>query len=742
MRPRADSARDPLWLTLAVALAAVVIQLPIFDRWFALLDEGYILQIADDVNRGAVLYRDVNVDAPFPGAFYLLAWWFRLAGSSILSSRVLAVAGFAVFAAASFRIARSLLSRPWALGVLALLFCYRVWAFPHWHIYSYSLVSATLVAVAVALIARWVDAPERRALPLVAGLVAGCAVLCKQDYGLAVSGLATLVLASIGLQQRRHDASSGASLVDGLAPALRFVGGGALVVVPALGYFAWHGALDELIHQAFLVPLSGAMAFSYTRLPDPWPLFAQDRALRAEIGSYFPSILATLWWGSIGTGHLYRNTYVWDLGLKVVYWAPLFVTGTALALWLGGIVRHARAGGHGAEVRRADAQRLVLLAWACGFLLAFNRPRDWVHLMMVYPPSLVVGAVLLERVARRLPRPAALVWSTACALPVAVLCAVSVALALDLRREVGYQLATPRGGVRSDPRNGPIIDELLAYVDAHVPPGEPLPVYPVQPMLTFLAGRDAAGGFHVIWPVQDPSRDDKIVADLERRQPSTIVYSLSQYAHLGAFQNNAARLFGYLVDNYAIARVLSREPHGPLLAILGRRGVPPPGTSLLGAATPGGALAPTRWPFAHVLTQPVTLEAEPAPSFLKVAVPPQGATLELAVGINPERWLGLKSGPFRFAAAVLTTRASNDRGQRKLVVEEVLDPARAVADRRWLPISVDLDPFAGQEVLLALSVSTPNLVDEPGDLAGWAEPRLVPRPPGAAPSAPTGADGS
>jgi len=732
LRPRADSARDPLWLTLAVALVAIAVQLPIFDRWFALLDEGYILEIADDVNRGALLYRDVNVDAPFPGAFYLLAWWFKIAGSSILSSRVLAVAGFAVFAAATFRIARALLSRPWAFGVLAMVLCYRVWAFPHWHIYSYSLVSATLLSVAVAVLVAWIDS-GRRALPLLAGLLAGCAVMSKQDYGLAVSGLSTLVLIAVGLRER----AAGASLASGLAPALRFVGGGALVVIPSLAYFAWHGALDELIHQAFLVPLSGAMAFSYTRLPNLTPLFAQDPALRAEIGSYFPSILATLWWSWIGTGELYRNTYFWDLTLKLVYWAPLFVTGAAVLLWSGGIARHAR--GADAGTRRDDAQRLVLLAWACGFLVAFNRPRDWVHLMMVYPPSLVVGAVLLERAARRLPRPAALAWSAACALPVLALCAVSAALALDLRRTVDYQLATPRGGVRSDPRNGPIIDDLLAYVDANVPPGDPLPVYPVQPMLTFLAGRDAAGGFHVIWPVQDPARDEKIVADLERRKPGTIVYSLSQYAHLGAFQKNAAKLFAYLIDNYEIVRVLSREPHGPLLAILGRRAAPKPGVSLLDRTAPGGStLSATRWPFAHVLTQPVVPENAPAPAFLKVTVPPQGATLEAALGINPERWLGLKSGPFRFGVVVLTTRSSNDRGQRKLVLEEIVDPARVVDDRTWLPLSIDLDAFAGQTVLLALSVSTPNLVDDPNELAGWAEPRLVPRPPGHTPAvAPT-----
>src|SRR6266480_4765410 len=79
-------------LTASVGLAAVAIQLPIFDRWLALLDEGYLLELADEVNRGKLLYRDVYVDAPLPGAFYAMAAWFRVAGTSIWSARLLAVA--------------------------------------------------------------------------------------------------------------------------------------------------------------------------------------------------------------------------------------------------------------------------------------------------------------------------------------------------------------------------------------------------------------------------------------------------------------------------------------------------------------------------------------------------------------------------------------------------------------------------------------------------------------------------
>ena len=48
---------------LAVVLVAVAFQWPIHDRWLALLDEGYVLSIADDINRGRVLYRVEDVEA-------------------------------------------------------------------------------------------------------------------------------------------------------------------------------------------------------------------------------------------------------------------------------------------------------------------------------------------------------------------------------------------------------------------------------------------------------------------------------------------------------------------------------------------------------------------------------------------------------------------------------------------------------------------------------------------------------
>ena len=176
-RTRPD--RAELWLSLGVFVAAVIFQLPILDRWMALLDEGYVLAIAEDINRGRVLYRDVTIDAPFPLAFYLLAGWLQLLGSSVLASRWLAAIGFGVFATAMFRVSRLVLPRGWALGLFALLLCYRVWAFPHWQVYSYTTTSLLGILAAVHCLLRFFDA-RRPAWLVAAGLFFGFSVYCKQ----------------------------------------------------------------------------------------------------------------------------------------------------------------------------------------------------------------------------------------------------------------------------------------------------------------------------------------------------------------------------------------------------------------------------------------------------------------------------------------------------------------------------------------------------------------------------------
>ncbi len=715
-RPEPIGSTD-IWLGLAVVAAAVAFQWPIHDRWLSLQDEGYILAIADDLNRGKVLYRDVTSDAPFPGAFYLLSWWFRLTGPSVESTRILAMGGFALYCAAIFRIGRELMSRRWCLGVVFALLCYRVWAFPHWHIYSYSLVSAVFMTTAVALACVYRRTRGLEFL-VVAGLCAGVGIMSKQNYGLAVTGSLGLALLIFPWLDPKKPAGFFRALIPGATLGLATLA----IIVPSILWFASQGALDAMYDQTWVFPFKLMEKLHFTALPDLWPLWGQDANLRAEIGSYFPAILATLWWypcpgcfvSEMSQGPLWQDTAFWDVTLKLFYWAPILSYVVAAGLWGTKIVRRRLQG----EAPGDSERRLLLLAFAGGFLLAFNKPRDWVHLMMVYPPSITLGAILLYDGMRKLPRPARRLTAAVTAVLMLGTLGLSIALMIDLRHRIDWPLEMPRGGVYADPQNGPIIQDVVAYVDEAAPVGEPVPVYPVQPMLGFLAGRETAGGYYVVWPSQNDGRDAKIIADMEDRGITHVIYSVSQYSHLGPFQQNAPELFEFLVENFEFDRVFSREPYGPIVAGL-RRERPLTGRPIpLADQLPKPIKNATweTWPFDRVLTHPVGKTVR-----VPVFVPHEQTTLTFGWGINPDRWLELKGGPFTFR---ITMRDAFNPA--KLVVfEEELDPALIVGDRAWNFAAVDLAAYAGKAIVMTLSVESERDEPFPESLAGWRNPRFI-----------------
>jgi len=207
MRPSSSSPTDA-WVASAVGVATLVFQLPFFDRWFSAMDEGHMLAFAGLVNEGALLYRDATI-YPLPGAFYLLAAIFQIGEPSILLSRWIVVIEFALFVALVFVWLRRGLPRAWALVAVLGLWLYRIWAFPHWHLYSYSTTTLLLLVVCFLLVPRAIDRRDARAL-IPAGVVYGLAVFCKQDYG-AAGLLAGTVQA--GVENERRLLGSAARLI-------------------------------------------------------------------------------------------------------------------------------------------------------------------------------------------------------------------------------------------------------------------------------------------------------------------------------------------------------------------------------------------------------------------------------------------------------------------------------------------------------------------------------------------------
>ena len=148
------------------------------------MDEGHILQYADLIANGGELYRDATV-YPLPGAFWLLAAAFHVFEPSILLARWIVVIEYTLFSLFVLAWLRRLVSTPWLVIAYGLLLLYRLWSFPHWHMYSYSTTALLVLLGALLLLLRFFESGKRRWLAL-SGLAFGFGVLCKQDYGAAV----------------------------------------------------------------------------------------------------------------------------------------------------------------------------------------------------------------------------------------------------------------------------------------------------------------------------------------------------------------------------------------------------------------------------------------------------------------------------------------------------------------------------------------------------------------------------
>ena len=695
-------------VALGVFVVLLLVQLPSRLIGINMLDEGAILQMASDVLHGRHLYRDA-IHYAFPGIFYATAAAFAVGGTSVETARWLAIAIFAGFGAVGYRLARWWLSPAAALGAVGMLVAYRVWAYPHWQMLNYSSLAVALEMAALWLVG---EALPRSSLGAFvrAGVVAGAAVLVKQD-----SGLATLGILGVGLLCVRP--------VTGrtrLGTAIAFGAGAALALGAAAIGLAWIGTLDDLVREAILAPLYGVRHFPYLGRPSLVPLVAQDANVRANLFGYFPPILFDTFGSTIIGSRLYNATPVVDVAVKIAFhlpWMIALVAGT----WL---VADRRPG----DVRY---QRDVLL-WlvAVAFCAAFNRPHDWVHLLVLYPPTLFLTIVLAVRLAATRPRLrrwiAGGAWTA-----VGLALAVSIALVVELQRLCAVPVRSARGTLYAAPAQASTLQELLDALAA-APPG-PLVSLPYHPLVNFLAARPVLSRFYVVWPVDPESRRDGLMAaDLEATPDATVVYSVAQIPHFPRVGEYAPELFRYLVEHFSIDRMVGGAPGTTPFLLLRRAdttGAPPPlrldgarVTIETASAAPRVVTGAERdrlvsehwWPFVRaVAINP------PGASTVAVAysvVPKRGDRVTTSYGQNPDNY-----GPHvRFSAAV---RDAN--GAEHEIVTSAPRPFGGPAERTWPRVEIDLTPWASGRVEVVLRVTAIFPYDPPRAYAGWEAPRLV-----------------
>ncbi|MGH0028361.1 MAG: hypothetical protein ACQGVC_01105 [Myxococcota bacterium] len=724
---------------LGVGALAFLLQLPIFDRWMSLMDEGHILQFADLLRRGGELYRDATLIA-FPGSFYLLAGLFELFEPSVRVARYAVAVEFALLAMAVF-----VLLRGWVGGrslalALALLGLYRIWAFPHWQMYSYSTTALTFIAGALVLVAAVVTRPAERSghgRLLLAGLLSGIAVACKQDYG----GAAVIAFDAVLVLAARTAPPGPPSPL--LRQLVAFNGAAAAVGVVMLGHYAWAGLLPEMLRQTIWNHLVGIATFEYSSLPDPWPLFAQDPVIRSTYGFavYVPSIVFSMDWPRVSASAFYQQTFLWDVAIKALFWGPYLYVSAAL---LRVVLR--RQALRDASERGGALREAALALLAALLVFTLHKPKDWVHMVVMYWPLLVLGAVHFDALARSRPRAARALAATL-ALPALALVGYTLLLGWKLHDRHDTPLRAERaGGLWVSADEARVVGGAVDHLRERTEPGSRVAVLPYFPLINFLAERDAPHrSTYIFWPLEEvPGRQAQIAAELDAHPEQPVLYHFTQWVQFPDMQSFAPELFAHLVEHYAIDRVFTDDGWGYMLASL-ERSEALPGEPLLDESLAGTALriesadgrsrpvaAGERdrwvqrqvWPFRPVLALRPPAGGERSVLSTPLDVPPAGARLATAVGVHPRRW-------FKFPPSKVTYRVRIvDDGAREEVFARTLDPHPNGTERGWFDVSLPLDRWAGRRVQVEWVTETEREGSAVFEMGGFAWPRVVgPVPP-------------
>jgi hypothetical protein len=133
------------------------------------------------------------------------------------------------------------------------------------------------------------------------------------------------------------------------------------------------------------------------------------------------------------------------------------------------------------------------------------------------------------------------------------------------------------------------------------------------------------------------------------------------------------------------------------------------------------------WSVADVTLNGDTKRAISAPANgrlrIHVRVPDDG-WLKVSLGLKPEAWDKEGDGVYFFVGV------SDGRSFEQLFTQTV-NPFQNPSERRWIPVSVDLSAYAGEEVELAFNTraSGPGKAgaDDRNDLPVWGAPAIASR---------------
>jgi hypothetical protein len=102
---------------------------------------------------------------------------------------------------------------------------------------------------------------------------------------------------------------------------------------------------------------------------------------------------------------------------------------------------------------------------------------------------------------------------------------------------------------------------------------------------------------------------------------------------------------------------------------------------------------------------------------------PEDGWLKVSLGVKPEAWTVEGNGVYFYAGV-------SDGKSFEQLFNQTLNPFANASERRWVPVTVDLSAYAGEEINLILNTvaSGPGgPPDDRGDMPLWGAPEVVRR---------------
>jgi hypothetical protein len=320
-KPRVDRVPTHSWKEFGVALiifTASCLYLLLFRRYTSIEpDEGIILQGAQRILGGQVLYRDF-FSFLTPGSYYFVAGLFKIFGSSILTARTAMAVYGGLLPTLTYLLARRVSTRRSALMVSCLV---AITAVPYRFLVLHNWDSTLLACFAVYCAVRWLETAEggKRKAEGRNQKAAGSHSSLITHHSSLVSGLSPLV--------SRLSSPSLWALATGSLASLTCLfeqsKGGGLVLGLALGFLLIHCTYGE--HRFFTrKPLATlARKDSHHRRHREHGEQNSVVSVPSVVKGAFPSE-----WISLAAG------FLWPFLLTISYFAAHHAVGCMLADWL------------------------------------------------------------------------------------------------------------------------------------------------------------------------------------------------------------------------------------------------------------------------------------------------------------------------------------------------------------------------------------------------------------------------